>query len=435
MEKLGWHSLGTAFDCPCGVRHELPIEACCVGETAAEELADFSRNHCGERALVISDENTRHAGGDKLLSKLSAAHKEVREKVFPPAALEATLELAEEVAALGRDADFYVVIGSGTLSDLAKYSGTEQRKPVLLYPTAASMNGYTSAIVALKIGGLTRTQPCRPATGVFCDPEVVATAPARMTAAGVGDFLSKCSSGADWRAAHLIRGDYYCPRSREFNEGIQEKLFAAAPAVGRGEPRAIALVLEALLLSGFGMVIAGSSAPASGGEHLISHYLDMKHALYGTPNDLHGIQVGVATVYTLGLWERVLALRAEDLDARALAAARPRQQDIREQVMAEWGPEVGREVMAQWRRKALNAAGLRAEIERFRKILPELRSVLREDLQPRAVVARCIEAAGGPIQPEGMPAPVSEYHNALRGARFLRNRFTVLDLAAELGVA
>lgn len=434
MEKLGWHSLGTAFDCPCGVRHELPIEACYIGESAAARLADFSRNRCGERVLVISDENTRHAGGDKLLSKLSKAHKKIREKVFPAAPLEATLELAEQVAALGRDADFYLVIGSGTLSDLAKHSGTEQHKPVLLYPTAASMNGYTSAIVALKIRGLKRTQPCRPATGVFCDPEVVATAPARMTAAGVGDFLSKCSSGADWRAAHLIRGDYYCPRSREFNEGIQEKLFAAAPAVGRGECGAIALALEALLLSGFGMVIAGSSAPASGGEHLISHYLDMKHALYGTPNDLHGIQVGVATVYTLGLWERVLALRPENLDARALAAARPRQKDVQEQVMAEWGPEVAREVMAQWRQKALNAAGLRAEIERFRKILPELQSALQEDLQPRAIVARCIEEARGPIQPEGMTAPVSEYHNALRGARFLRNRFTVLDLAAELGV-
>ncbi|HPO14495.1 MAG TPA: iron-containing alcohol dehydrogenase [Candidatus Hydrogenedentes bacterium] len=434
MQKLGWHSLGTSFDCPCGIRHELPIETCHVGETAALELAKFARERCGNAVLAVSDENTFRAGGEPVVKALRDAGKRIIEQRYPGAPFEATGERAEETAAAGKDADFYVAIGSGTVSDLAKYAGSVQKKPVLLFPTAASMNGYTSGITALKIRGLKRTQPCRPVTGIFANPEVIATAPQRMLAAGVADFLSKCSSAADWRASHLLRGDYYCHRPREFNEGIQERLFEAAPAVGRAEPEAVRLVMEALLLSGFGMVIAGSSAPASGGEHLISHYLDMKHALYNTANDLHGTQVGVGTVHALGLWEKVLALDPKDVDVNALADAHPSPEQIREHVLADWGTQVGEEVWAQWTQKAPSTEKLREELERFKRMLPELREALGEDIQPAAVVARCIETSGGPIGPEDLYAPVEEYQKALKAARYLRNRFTILDLAAELGI-
>ncbi len=434
MQKLGWHSLGSSFDCPCGIRHELPIEACHVGETAALELAKFAQDRCGTTVLVVSDENTFRAGGEPVLKALRDTGKRIVEQRYPGTPFEATGERAEETAEAGKDVDFYVAIGSGTVSDLAKYAGSVQKKPVLLYPTAASMNGYTSGITALKIRGLKRTQPCRPVTGIFANPEVIATAPQRMLAAGVADFLSKCSSAADWRASHLLRGDYYCHRPREFNEGIQERLFAAAPAVGRAEPEAVKLVMEALLLSGFGMVIAGSSAPASGGEHLISHYLDMKHALYGVKNDLHGTQVGVGTVYALGLWEKVLALEPEAVEVEALVAAHPSPEHVRACVMEDWGPQVGEEVWAQWTQKAPAPEKLRSELERFKNLLPALREALGEDLQPSATVAQCIEVSGGPVHPEGLYAPLEEYQKALNGARYLRNRFTILDLAAELGI-
>lgn len=435
MEKLGWHSLGTSFLCTCGVRHELPIEACYVGEDAAEELAVFAHGRCSGRALVVSDENTRAAGGEPVLAALSMKQFEIAEKVYPGAGLEATGEEADRVAEAGKDCGFYVAIGSGTVCDLAKSAGSAQQKPVLLVPTAASMNGYTSAIVALKVRGLKRTLPCAPATGIFADPEVVASAPPRMAAAGVADFLSKCSSAADWTAAHLLRGDYYCRRPREFNEGIQERLFESAPAIGRGEPEAIRLVLEALLLSGFGMVIAGSSAPASGGEHLISHYVDMKHALYGTGHDLHGVQVGIGTLYTLGLWEKVLALDPAKLDIEALIAAQPSQDEVRERVYADWGDQVGNEVWEQWLQKYRGAEALRAELKKLQQIFPELCERVRMDVQPVSVVEQCIAESGGPTRAEDTTAAAAEYYNGMRNARFLRNRFTILDLAAELGLA
>ena len=434
MRKLGWHSLGTSFDCSCGVTHAIPIEACYIGVDAAEKLAQFARDRCGRSCLVVSDQQTRHVGGERLLSALSSVGKRVEERVYGGARLEATEALGEEVIRLGGQMDFFVAIGSGTLSDLAKYAGDKHRRPVLLYPTAPSMNGYTSAIVALNARGLKRTLPCAPALGVFADPEVVATAPARMAAAGVGDFLSKCSSCSGWYAAHFLRGGYYCERPREFFEGIQEQVFAAAPGVRQADPEAVATLLEALLLAGLSMVVAGSSAPASGGEHLISHYLDMKHVLRGTPNDLHGAQVGVATVHCLGLWEKVLAIEPGQLDVEAALDAQPSDQQVRTWVEEDWGPAAP-EVLAQWQAKALDRDGLRTELERFTRGLDALRKGVERDLLPAGTVTAAIHSAGGPTAPEGLDAPTEEYHNALRYARFLRDRFTILDLAAEVGLS
>lgn len=415
--------------------NDVPVEVCYVGERATDELGIYARRRCGATGLVISDANTRAAAGDAPLRALRDAGKQLQEHQFGAAPLDATQELADYVAELGEAADFYVAIGSGSLCDLAKSAGSAQGKPVLLYATAASMNGYTSGIVALKVRGLKRTIPCKPAEAVFADPAVVAAAPQRMTAAGVADFLSKCSSSADWLAGYELRGGFYTDRPRRIVGDIQNRIFAQAEKVGQGDPEAAALALEALLLSGFGMIVAGSSAPASGGEHLISHYIDMKHALHSCGHDLHGTQVGVATVYALGLWEKVLALDPADIDADALAAAHRSQEEIRESIFADWGEAVGQEVWAQWCEKALSQDALAAEIRLIAQKLPSLRSKLAQDLVPAAKVAACIEACGGPSTADGLDAPLEEFERGCRYSRYLRNRFTILDLAAELGIA
>ena len=57
---------------------------------------------------------------------------------------------------------------------------------------------------------------------------------------------------------------------------------------------------QGLIKSGFAMCIVGSSQPASGSEHKISHAIDH---LYSPKKNLHGEQVGIATVFTMVLQE------------------------------------------------------------------------------------------------------------------------------------
>lgn len=432
MAGLGWHSLGTTFECDCGETHRLPIYACEVGEDAAQRLAKFAQERYGTTCLVVWDENTRAASGDEVHLALSKSGKKIVDMGFGSEALDATDTLGDKVYEAGRDVDFFVAIGSGTISDLAKYAGDKLERPVLLYPTAASMNGYTSGIVAMKVRGLKRTINCAPAEGVFANPRVVATAPQRMTAAGVADFLSKCSSSTDWRVSNVLRDAYFCERPREFFVGTQDALLENAAGMGRSDAHAIGVLMEALLLSGCSMVIAGSSAPASGGEHLISHFLDMKAALYGTPHDFHGTQVGVGTVHCLRLWEKILGLHPEDIDVEHLLDIQRSEAEIHACIEEDWG-DIASEIHEQWAAKALDRDALRVELERFKGSVDRLNEICT-DLLPADAVAKAIRESGGPAEPEGLEAPLDEYKKALTNARFIRSRFTVLDLAAELGI-
>ena len=63
------------------------------------------------------------------------------------------------------------------------------------------------------------------------------------------------------------------------------------PRAGGTRVEGVRLLATALLMNGVAMEVCGSSRPASGSEHLISHALDASSA---RPR-LHGLQVGVAT--------------------------------------------------------------------------------------------------------------------------------------------
>ena len=428
---MNQEALDAALDRVLGADGRRKIEICRVGEGAAEDLAAFARELGCRSALALFDANTWAVGGDGVCSALSAAGIGISRKDLGAKPIEASASLGEEVAAACEGVDACVAIGSGTICDLAKFAGDALGKPALLYATAPSMNGYTSGIVAIRLRGLKRTLPCVPAKGVFAEPAVVASAPQPMLAAGVGDYLSKCSASADWRAAHFLRGEPYDEEALRFYEGTLDRVLASVEGVGRGEAMAVAEVFEALLLSGLSMLAAGTSSPASGGEHLISHFLDMKAAIRGTPHDLHGAQVGVATIHCLGLWEQILAVDPHDVDLDALVRDRAPDGQIEESILTDWGSHA-EEVLGQWREKAVGPDALQVELRRFRDENERFREEVEKDLLPADEVRAAVRAAGGPVEPGELHISQEEYAGALTRARFIRNRFTVLDLSSEL---
>ena len=92
--------------------------------------------------------------------------------------------------------------------------------------------------------------------------------------------------------AHLLFDQPYRKMPFMLLEEDEAQLFAESDALIRGDIEAMRCLVRTLLLSGFGTAICGSSHPASQGEHLISHYVDMfgDHAL---PESFHGEQIGV----------------------------------------------------------------------------------------------------------------------------------------------
>ena len=208
--------------------------------------------------------------------------------------------------------------------------------PVVVVQTAASVNGYADSLSVLVRNGAKRTAPSTWPRALLVDHDVLRGAPDRLTRAGVGDATAAWTAPADWYLACALGLD------RAFDGGVlqpvldtAEGLLTADPAT----PEALTALVDTLTLGGLAIGATGTTASLSGCEHLVSHLLDMAAMAEGTAHDLHGAQVGVASIVAAALWE--VALDEEDLGAfDAWALAPP--DDLRARVHASWsglGPQ------------------------------------------------------------------------------------------------
>ncbi len=417
---------GATFPCQCGRTHTVPPERVIYRDAVADVLAETLAPHApGRAACILADDRTHEVAGADAAKALTSAGWQVREVCVPddhghaPVCDDRTRDaLAGQVWA---DADVLLAVGSGVVNDLTKWLAFEAGKPYAVLATAASMNGYTSANVAPAIDGVKTLVSAAAPVAVLADPAVIAAAPRELTTAGLGDALAKPISSADWRMNHLLFGDYYCPRSVALIGEIEPLYLANPEGVTGGEPGAVRALFEALCLTGAAMTLAESSAPASGGEHLVSHSLDMLASIDGTAHDLHGRQVGVGTTLAAEVYQRVLAIESPRWVA-------PDGQIDR----VLWGPLA--DVVAG--HYANKQPRLRQAYEQLRTgdAWDRLRSDLAGMLRPAGAFAECLRRAGGATQAEHLGIGRERLTTALAHGHEIRSRFTCLDLARLAGV-
>ena len=388
---------------------------------------------------IVCDATTRRIAGDELNQVLSSAGFEtVLFELAPspgeeiPNCDDATIARVESLlstAAFG----FAFAVGAGTINDLVKMAAHRRALPYGCFATAPSMNGYTSSIAAILSDGVKTTQPCTPPIAVFCDPVILAAAPYRMIASGIGDLYSKPVSNADWRLAHRLLDQPHSSIVMEIVEAGSALLDGVAARLPERDPDAVARLAGALMLSGLAMQAAGTSGPASGGEHLISHYIDMTSVAFGESHDFHGCQVAVGTIVTSRLYEFVAAQDPRSIDIDARIAALPTWEQKSAELDRDFGP-LAPAVREHARKIHPTPEALRARLERlvtnWDSIIADVSTTLRPsaDLEAELVSAEC---------PTRFPEIGVTRERARRSivlSRDIRARFTILHLAADLGL-
>ncbi len=194
--------------------------------------------------------------------------------------------VAEHLKNLPSRIDAIVGLGGGKALDFAKYLSFLARLPYLAVPTSLSNDGICSPQSSLTLDGQRRSLPAAMPAGVVIDTAVCLGAPEFLWHSGIGDLVAKFTAVADWKLAFHATG--------EPMDDFAALLSDASVYQFLGRPEhdleGVRLLGTALMLNGIAMGIGGSSRPASGSEHLISHALDQISA---RPR-LHGLQVGVA---------------------------------------------------------------------------------------------------------------------------------------------
>ncbi len=325
-----------------------------------------------------------------------------------------------------------VAVGSGTVNDVAKLASFNTDIPYAVVATAPSMNGYTSSVTSLIHDGCKVSRPSRPPIACLADPEILTAAPARMIAAGFADLMSRPVSQADCLLAHLVTGAPHATEADGLIAASWRHLDGIESGLANRNSSAVCQLFTALCISGLAMTAVASSAPLSGAEHLISHLLDMICLQAGVRRELHGCQVGVGTLATLELYKRCLDFDSDDLDIERCIVAHPSDADYFQTVRQRLGPIVdrfstGSETMND------SSEGLRDRLGQIKRLWPEISEQLRKRLPTVGPIRDRLEAAKCPVSFGEIGVSPTLARHALLHGKDIRERYTVLHLASDVG--
>ena len=246
----------------------------------------------GASALLVSGKSTMKLAGSRV--------KQILDKDYEVATF-----LAEEInVAIIKDAehaaagvDFLIGVGGGRVIDTAKIVSYNIDRPFISIPTAASHDGIASARASVPTIEGHASLEAQPPMAIVADTGIIASAPHRLLAAGCADVISNYTAILDWELAHRVKGEPMSEYAITLSKMTAEILVKDAHLIKPHQEQSAWIVIKALVSSGVAMSIAGSSRPASGGEHKFSHALDK----LAPGKALHGESCGIGTIISMYL--------------------------------------------------------------------------------------------------------------------------------------
>jgi glycerol-1-phosphate dehydrogenase [NAD(P)+] len=344
---------------------------------------------------------------------------------------EETIERAVAQAGAHR---LLISVGSGTLTDIAKVTAQRTGSHHVAVQTACSINGFIADRSVLIVAGAKRTVASRWPDVLVADTDILTAAPPQLNLAGVGDLSTVPNAVAEWQlAARLGHGPPYDP-------AVVEDVLAAMPALPRlakaardAEPEGIADLARLLAASGLSMGIVGSTAPASGTEHAVSHLMEMALSRQRGRTASHGMQVTVATRLALRVWQLVDRTIAST-HAHVRVPIESTCRDAVARAFAELGPRTVNECWTAYSAKRNWLLAHQSAVEAL---------VTDWDTFVGALTLPSPEQFDEVSNVSGLPTQARELGDgydddllfwALRNAHLLRERISIVDVADLLGV-
>lgn len=299
------NNLLKGIDCACGKHHTCDIEYVYIESAAINHLSKICKKY--GNILIVADENTFAAAGNKTLLALKG--KNIETIIFSGNEILVPNETAiNSVCEKLKASEIIIGIGSGVIQDLCKYVSFYNNIPYIIVATAPSMDGYASNGAAMITNGMKVTYPAGLPIAIIGDVDILKNAPIEMIKAGYGDIIGKFSALNDWKLSHLINDEYFCDYIFNLTyEQIELTISLADGILARNE-KSIKTLMEGLVMIGILMSFAGSSRPASGSEHHLSHFFEIIGIVNGEEYFPHGIDVAYSTVITAEIREELLSI-------------------------------------------------------------------------------------------------------------------------------
>lgn len=424
--------ISRSIACSCGKTHRSRVETIEIKQNVIEhELIDFLKNKGYQKLTVVCDKNTYRVAANRVCNALEQnkipfkLHMYQEDSVLPNEHFIGNLAMG-----MALDSDLILAVGSGTINDICRYVSAVAGNEYCVVGTAPSMDGYISGGSALIYNNLKLTFETHTPIAVFLDPQILSHAPKSMIASGVGDLLGKINCLTDWRLSVIVNGEWHCDFISDIVDAAIKKVVTGSDKIAAGEDGAIVDLVEALLLSGVCMDFAENSRPASGCEHHMSHFLEMRYLLEGREAVFHGTKVGIGTVIALKAYEYIAKL-TPDFD---------KIKQISRKSFAEWEADVrlaflgaSDEIVELEKKSGKNSADrLKARLAATEANWQQIKALAEQTVKSE-LVYNILKQLDAPTKPLEIGVEKEMARQAILYAKEIRDRYTVLQLLWDLG--
>ena len=405
-----------------------------VLETAGDVFRRFFGDGTG---FLVADENTYGVAGERLEQHLRAAGVSLGNPyIFPgKPVLQCNYTISEElVPLLKARGGTPIAVGSGTLNDLVKVAAFEAGVKYMVAATAASVDGYSAPGASIVKNGFKNSIYCHAPYVILADTNVLKAAPHAMTSAGYADLSSKYTAGADWIIADALGIDPIDDISYRMVQEDLDSWLIDPDGVKQNRPKAFENLFTGLTMTGLAMQKLRKSRPASGAEHLMSHIWEMRHLEFnGTPVS-HGFKVAIATLAMTALMERIFSRKPEEFNLMELKARRPAWEAIEESIRSDFPEQLTGSVLAESKAKYISGDAYTGRLNCITAKWHAMKFGTADRLLPYQELLDRFSRAGAPVTPRAIGLSIEEVCATYRLASMIRNRYTSIDLAVELGI-
>ncbi|MDK2805003.1 MAG: glycerol-phosphate dehydrogenase [Thermoanaerobacterium sp.] len=385
--------------------------------------------------LIVCDKNTYKAAGSLLRDILIDKNFDVllcmlnREGNLVPD----ERAVGEVLTSLENKVEMMIAVGSGTINDVVKFVSSKTKIPYGIVATAPSMDGYASSVSPLIVNGFKRTYDATYPLFIVSDTKILKDVPYDMITSGFGDIIGKFTSLADWYISSIITKEDY---SKEITEDTRKSLndcIEVSKSLKSKDEKAIKKLMGALILSGLSMLKFGNSRPASGAEHHLSHFIEMKELLSGDIQHSHGAKVGIMTRISVSLYNAVFSLNEDEVKKLMEEKKHETREEFESRIKNNFGP-LAYEVFKDIDYYYINEKLRKARQERILKNWDTMKTWVSENVPSSDYIDELLNDVEAPSDISYLGLQKSELKNILMNAKEMRKRYTILRLAEDINL-
>jgi len=193
-----------------------------------------------------------------------------------------------------RKSEIVYAVGGGLTADAAKYFASKLNLPLVVLPTALSVDAFITAASGIRKDGCVYYIETKVPETLILDLDIIAKAPASIRAAGITDVMSIATGAWDWKFAHERgknpQGMEFIPWVYDNAQSILNGVLDCAEAAGRGDRDGLKTLYDCLAMEVQLCNQIGHSRPEEGSEHYFAYAVENEMG-HGLP---HGDLVGPA---------------------------------------------------------------------------------------------------------------------------------------------